>query len=162
MDTIDGTDDLQAFAERSRKLQELLRAAGHRKGDGVSTEGIKLVSRVAKRDGLRDWPDTRTLEDYDRLISAVAAELGGAACEMPPATSAGHVIPAEVAVCPECGGMLELMEDFDVDGDEPPSLSCANESDVDSDEEDYHRFWQSEWQPVGDRVKAYLTKSGAP
>lgn len=68
-------DELQAFATRSRKLQELLREAGYRKGDGVSTAGLLLVSRVAKRDGLRDWPDTRSLADYDALISAVAAEL---------------------------------------------------------------------------------------
>jgi len=62
--------------EKSLQLQELLRAAGFGAGAGVSTAGIRLVSSVARREGLRDWPFTKTLQDYDALIAAVAKELG--------------------------------------------------------------------------------------
>jgi len=53
---------------RSLALQKLLRDAGYVKGSGVSTEGQILVSKIAKKHGLRNWSDTRTVDDYDRLL----------------------------------------------------------------------------------------------
>jgi hypothetical protein len=72
------------------------------------------------------------------------------------APTAGSAIPAAVAVCPECGGHLTLTEDFDLEGDDNPAMDCENEPDIDSDEEDFHRYWQSDWQPVIDKVSAHL------
>lgn len=67
---------LSGFVERSYRLQRILIDAGFRKRDGISTEGIRLVSRVAKRERIRDWPNTQTLSDYEALIAAVKNELG--------------------------------------------------------------------------------------
>lgn len=66
------------------------------------------------------------------------------------------LIPEIVATCPECGGRLRLTEDFDPDENEPPSLECENEPELDSEEEDQHSYWQSEWEPTGRKVAAYL------
>ncbi len=63
------------FAARSLRLQALLMAAGYRKRNGVSTAGIRLVSRVARQHRLRDWPNTRSWADYEALIDAVAAAI---------------------------------------------------------------------------------------
>lgn len=80
------------FVERSHRLQDILRAAGFRKGNGISGEGIRLVSRVAKREGIRDWPHTRTWSDYDSLIAAVEKELGNVAGQTRPERSEGRCL----------------------------------------------------------------------
>jgi hypothetical protein len=64
-------EDPNAFAERSASLRQILIRAGFRKNSGVSTEGIKFVSSTVKKNCLRDWPNTQTLNDYDALIRAV-------------------------------------------------------------------------------------------
>lgn len=61
--------------ERSLTLQRMLRAAGYVKRDGVATAGIRLVSRLAKEHGLRDWPHTRDVDDYDALIAVLGVHL---------------------------------------------------------------------------------------
>ena len=70
---------------------------------------------------------------------------------------AGSAIPEDVATCPECGGKLFFNEDYDTnpESDEPPGIDCENEPDLDDDEEDFHRFWQSDWQPVIDKISAH-------
>ena len=61
-------------------LQEILIKAGFvKKGGGVSSEGIKLVSRIAKEKALRDWAHTRHVDDYNSLIQAVREHLEEAA-----------------------------------------------------------------------------------
>lgn len=68
-------DALPGFSERSQRLQSILRAAGYQRRGGVSGEGLRLVSRVARRSGLRDWPNTTTWKDYDELIAAVSTDI---------------------------------------------------------------------------------------
>lgn len=63
------------MVERSLMLQRMLRAAGYVKRSGVATAGISLVSRLAKEHKLRDWPHTRSGEDYDALIGVVRIHL---------------------------------------------------------------------------------------
>ena len=63
------------MVERSLMLQQMLRAAGYTKRDGVATAGIRLVSRLAKQHRMRDWPHTRSVEDYDALIEVVKVHL---------------------------------------------------------------------------------------
>jgi hypothetical protein len=60
---------------KSEELVQLLRSAGYTKVDGISTAGIKLVSRLAKANGLRDWMNTRTVADYDALIAVTREHL---------------------------------------------------------------------------------------
>ena len=66
---------LAEMGKRSKTLQRILRNAGFVKGGGIGTAGIRLVSRLAKQHGLRDWPHTRTVQDYDALIKVTRAEL---------------------------------------------------------------------------------------
>ena len=68
---------------KSRDLQDVLRDAGFAKGSGVSSEGLKLVTRLARENGLRDWPDTRNEADYDALIEAVKKEVAKQEKEIP-------------------------------------------------------------------------------
>jgi hypothetical protein len=76
---------------------------------------------------------------------------------------AGSAIPEDVAICPECGGKLFFNEDYDTDteSDEPPGIDCENEPDLDDDEEDFHRYWQSDWQPVIDKISAHYRGQNA-
>lgn len=67
------------FVARSQELQRILRAAGYSKGDGVSTAGLQLVSALANKNKLRQWPDTQTIADYDALIAVVRDDLNLAA-----------------------------------------------------------------------------------
>ena len=67
------------FVARSQELQRILRAAGYSKGDGVSTAGLELVSALANKNKLRQWPDTQTIADYDALIAVVRDDLNLAA-----------------------------------------------------------------------------------
>lgn len=66
---------LAGFAERSHRLQRILRQAGFQRRGGVSGDGLRLVSRVARAAGVRDWPQTKTWADYDALIAAVSHEI---------------------------------------------------------------------------------------
>ena len=66
---------LAGFAERSQRLQGILRQAGYQRLGGVSGEGLRLVSRVARAAGLRDWTNTNTWADYDALIAAVSTQI---------------------------------------------------------------------------------------
>lgn len=72
------------YAARSTTLQQLLRAAGHVKGSGVSSSGISLVTRLARQHRLRDWSATRTLAEYDALLRVVHDYLTQAAQPQPP------------------------------------------------------------------------------
>jgi hypothetical protein len=64
-------------------------------------------------------------------------------------------VPKEISVCPECGGRL-WWQFTTTDWLRDLHLECENES-VDFEEgEDDHRFWQSEWQPVIDKVRRWL------
>lgn len=65
----------EGLGKKSAELQALLTGAGFVKGGGVSSDGLALVSRVAKARGIRDWPDTRHAADYDALQAAVQEEL---------------------------------------------------------------------------------------
>ena len=69
-------------------------------------------------------------------------------------------IPSEVSKCPECGGALSFQLDCWEEEWGGLALECENEEwqDGESDEPDNHRWWQSDWQPVIDRVKAWLSK----
>ena len=55
----------------------MLREAGFSKRSGVATVGIKLISKLAKKHNVRDWPNTRTVEDYDTLINLLALHFAG-------------------------------------------------------------------------------------
>lgn len=63
------------LGKKSAELQALLTGAGFVKGGGVSSDGLALVKRLAQEQGIRDWPDTRHAEDYERLIAAVRTHL---------------------------------------------------------------------------------------
>jgi hypothetical protein len=65
----------ERMGQLSQRLQMILREAGHAKGSGVSTAGIKFVKDVASRSGLRNWPHVRDEDDYLALIAAVEAAL---------------------------------------------------------------------------------------
>ena len=69
-------------------------------------------------------------------------------------------VPSSVCQCPECGGNLWWQVTTD-DGLEDLTLDCENEPEIDSDEEDFHRFLQSDWQPVIDRVKAWILSANS-
>ncbi len=66
-------------------------------------------------------------------------------------------IPTEIAVCPECGGQLEIVGDFNPTEDITPHIACEN--DEISESENFHRGWQSEWQPIIDKVTEHLRKN---
>lgn len=73
------TNDLHnKMGKQSAILQQLLREAGYGRGNGVSAAGCQLVTRLAREKNLRDWPATRTPEDYEALIVAVAEHLNKA------------------------------------------------------------------------------------
>ena len=65
-------------------------------------------------------------------------------------------VPREVATCPECGGALtwqattsDIIEDM--------MLECEHEPNNDETAQDnYHRWWQSDWQAVIEKVKVWL------
>ena len=68
-------EHVAAMGAKGQQLQKMLRDAGFVKGSGVSNAGVKLVKEVAKTNKLRDWPDVKTPEDYDKLISEVRQRL---------------------------------------------------------------------------------------
>lgn len=71
-------------------------------------------------------------------------------------------IPATVAKCPECGDLL-LADFCDTDCEtglalaDSVTLQCMSEDF--EDPETCHRHWQSEWQPVIDKIQGWLIKS---
>ena len=69
------------LAPKSIELQKLLRQYGYGRdpqfNSGIKGEGIQFVTQTAKRNGLRDWPNTRNAADYDALIEAVRYRLAG-------------------------------------------------------------------------------------
>ena len=66
-----------------------------------------------------------------------------------PETPEIHPVPAEIAVCPECGGPLHWQHDG-----EDLSIDCTDE-DWENDD-GVHRGFQSDWQPIIDRVTLWL------
>ncbi len=85
-------------------------------------------------------------------------------------------IPQSIAVCPECGGALHLQNDeWNAKTGMPTqsgfSLDCMHEEELldawaDNDEDDRsieeageHRHWQSDWQPVRDRIWEWLKQA---
>jgi hypothetical protein len=72
---IDQRQSLEAFAQKSRELQELLRSRGYANGDGVAVAGLVVVGVIARRLRIKDWKDVSSLSDYDRLIAAVRESL---------------------------------------------------------------------------------------
>lgn len=77
------------------------------------------------------------------------------------------VVPQSVAVCPECKGRLYLQIDcWDADtrrahaDGEGLHIECEREPEPEDDEfEDFnHQHWQSDWQPVNDRVAVWACK----
>lgn len=75
-------------------------------------------------------------------------------CVVPLATP--EIVPREIATCPECGGTLywqATTRDILVD----MMLECESERDEDDeDETDRHRWWQSDWQPIIQKVKTWI------
>jgi len=61
---------LAAMAHLSADLKQIGAEAGIARG-----AFIRLVTRVARQRGLRDWPHTRTPADYHALIAAVRVEV---------------------------------------------------------------------------------------
>ncbi len=74
-------------------------------------------------------------------------------------------VPNQVAVCPECRGRLLVQCDGWEDATGKPietciSVDCENEPDPDDPdwEDKRHRGYQSDWQPVIDRVRAWALR----
>ena len=61
---------LSRMAKLSGVLLSLIDDAGIKRGDG-----IRLVTRLAKTNGLRDWPATRNEADYKALIRVLKEHL---------------------------------------------------------------------------------------
>jgi len=55
------------MALHSKTLQAMIDQAGMTRG-----AGIRLVAKLAREHGLRDWPDTRNEGDYLDLIEVLA------------------------------------------------------------------------------------------
>jgi|KBSSwiStaDraftv2_1062776.scaffolds.fasta_scaffold383256_5 hypothetical protein len=68
-------------------------------------------------------------------------------------------VPKDVAVCPECEGTL-IWQVTTEDGLEDLILDCENEDEDIPDTE--HRNWQSDWQPIYDRVKKWIQTGNSP
>lgn len=67
-------------------------------------------------------------------------------------------VPHEIAICPECKGHLHWQVTTTDEELRDIYIDCQNEPDIDSDQEDFHRYHQGDWQPVIDRVKAWIKK----
>lgn len=69
------------------------------------------------------------------------------------------LVPENIAVCPECGCKLYWQVETD-DGLNDMSLDCENDDIWDENEDGdcgpVHRYYQSDWQPAIDRVKAWI------
>ena len=67
-------------------------------------------------------------------------------------------VPQDVAKCPECGSQLEACVDGWSEGSgHSIDLLCK----ADEESESAHRFFQSDWQPVTDAVKAWANSPSA-
>ncbi len=60
----------KTFAQCSYELQKILSAAGFSR-----SEGQKFCDKVAGDFGLRKWSDTRSIDDYEKLINAVSMNI---------------------------------------------------------------------------------------
>ena len=72
-------------------------------------------------------------------------------------------VPTKVAKCPECGGMLVVR--VNGWGEIAPDLwePIVAQLQIDCENEDpygwyTHRWWQSDWQPVVDRVREWALR----
>lgn len=68
------------------------------------------------------------------------------------------IIPASIATCPECGGTLFVTNhETDDDTGRPIagglSIDCGSDDD---DSEECHRYWQSDWQDVIDKIRRWV------
>lgn len=57
------------------KLGDRLRSLGYRDGLAVSQAGLDLISRAARKNGLKDWSDANNPTAVKLLASAVEHEL---------------------------------------------------------------------------------------
>ncbi len=118
----------------------------------------KMVSALRVIHTWATFEGGRVLNPKDVAKLTAEALKEAAACEPLPARD-GYVIPQDVAVCPECGGRLYLTDDYDRTSPEPLPLDCQDEDWEDDD--GVHRGWQSEWQPVIDKVRHHLNSHNA-
>lgn len=58
-----------SLAHLSRKLERMIAELGLSR-----TDGIRLVTKLAKQHKLRDWPNTRNEQDYLALMAVVSRE----------------------------------------------------------------------------------------
>lgn len=63
-------------------------------------------------------------------------------------------VPVNIARCPECDGKL-TWQVTSTDGLSDLTLDCENEDDGEGMDTG-HRWWQGEWQPVINKVKAWI------
>ena len=68
----ESTEFLDRMAGHSKTLQVMIDRAGMPRG-----AGIRLVAKLAREHGLRDWPDTRNERDYLGLIEVLERFLRG-------------------------------------------------------------------------------------
>ena len=62
-------------------------------------------------------------------------------------------VPSRVATCPECDAKLEAVsEEWNTDTGEPTTSLLVGCSQFDQTP---HKHWQSDWQPVIDRVQKW-------
>lgn len=102
-------------------------------------------------------------------MEAPAAEVNSGSCSLErrvrrfPVAVPKPVHP-DVAVCPECGGMLSWQVTT-TDGLRDMTLDCEYEDMWDEDEHGncgyVHRGFQSDWQPVIERVKAWILSANS-
>lgn len=66
----------------------------------------------------------------------------------------GCYVPREVAECPECGGELHARA---MQWDAETGVPDAESIDLDciADRACRHRWWQSDWQPVLDKIRKW-------
>lgn len=85
-------------------------------------------------------------QDASNSKNGQAHGLSTAACSEP--------VDLDWISCPECGGKLTVQWDGD-----DIAVDCENEPDMDDDEaveNDIHRYWQQDWQPVMDRIREWI------
>lgn len=64
-------------------------------------------------------------------------------------------VPTSVAMCPECGGRLHA-ESAEWDSETGIPTIDGFYVDCESDPDCNHRYWQSDWQPVIDRIGTWI------
>jgi len=94
--------------------------------------------------------DMRT-DQRDEALSAASCSRFPVATPFP--------IPRGVQTCPECGGRLYWQVSTD-DGLEDLHVDCENQPE-DIEEDDFHKYWQSDWQPVIDNVRDWISSENS-